>query len=112
MSYKYEREEKVTITAIINLTKLSKEIKSQILKTYKFDPATIADTITIEQPLNIEYCDIISRLKDLISVLDFASVISVNTKEFNHDKCLIQTLFCLLEQIEKKYILPPILVIP
>ena len=98
-----ERSEKLTITAIFNLSSLKKDEKEKLLNSYDIRSlVTKTDTITIEQPIIIEYYNIISSINRLLALLDCASIVSVNTKELNNQKCLIQELLCKLEQVEKR----------
>ena len=98
------RLEKMLFKIKLDIDKLTEDERQLITKLFKCEFHE-GNVITIAYEFDIEYYKCIKRFKAILGLLDKAVVLNVNTKVLKKEMCLIQELFCKLEQLEQKYIL-------
>ena len=96
------RKEEIQLSLSIAADSLDK-VEIDKIKEY-FDTSLLPGNIlNLKYNFFAEYFNVISKFNFILSLLDKASVIKVNTQELTDGKFLIQELLCKLELLEKKY---------
>ena len=97
-----ERIEEMLVHAEFNTTGLSKEDRERLEDMFNVKIPEDGN-VTVDYPFNLYYFNIIGQFTMFLDMLDKAAIVTINTEEIRHNKCLLQELFCRFEQLEKKY---------
>lgn len=70
-----------------------------------FEQLRPGDTFSFTYEVFITYFGQVARkLETMLMIMGKCHDFQVRTEELNHGKCLVQEVFCLIEEIERKYI--------